>query len=176
MPKPACSISSSSQHPWPLSRSSSRLLWTRMAHWRHAQGHLHAHTGLSQHHPTVSCNESGCVEAELMPPQLLKRSRRRTHNATPAVLFQPAAHRNRRPDAASPSSRWMMGGGDKQHSVALLVTTWGNWIYVVNNTPALSWPHISNEYHWFLMLKEEPLLRGVCVFLRKFRKQTTITT
>lgn len=55
-----------------------------------------------------------------MPPQLLERSRRRARNvAPPAALCQPAAHRNRpppasldgSPDAASPSSRWMTGGG-----------------------------------------------------------------
>lgn len=94
-----------------------------MAHQRHVQGHLHVHAPpglgrLCQHHPTVSSNESVCVEPELMLLQLLKRSRRRAHNVAPAVLRQAAARRNRlppasfdgRPDAASPSSRWMMGG------------------------------------------------------------------
>lgn len=122
--RPACPISLLSQHLSLLSRSTLLLLWALMAHQRHVQGHLHvhAHAGLGrlcQHHPTVSRNESGCAEPELMPPQPLKRSRRRAHNVAPAVLCRAAARRNRlppasfdgRPDAASPSSRWRMGGG-----------------------------------------------------------------
>lgn len=74
---------------------------------------------VSQHHPTVSCNESGRAEPALMLLQLLERSRRRAHNVAPAVMCQAAARTNRLPpagfdggpDAASPSSRWVMGGG-----------------------------------------------------------------
>lgn len=67
----ACPISLLSQHLWLLGRCALLLLWALMVHQRHVQGHLHvpAHEGLGrlcQHHPTVSCNESGCVEAALM--------------------------------------------------------------------------------------------------------------
>lgn len=96
--RPACPITV-------VSASLAALLsqWALMAHQRRVQGHLHvhvhAHAGpgrLHQHHPTVSCNECGvcvCVWAELMPPQLLKRSRRRTHNVAPAVWCRAAARR-----------------------------------------------------------------------------------